>query len=312
MALILLMKTIMLLFKIEYLHTCNISVPPITSSRESDESTTTRNVSSTQGRTSTQDPTSTQGPTPAPGQGLPTTIIIVFVIVLLVATAAVFIAMVMFTMFKRRRKQRRNHNQVQQLQSVVTGTKDREQVETELTENICYDSVSGPQLQSVAREAEKGQEVEAELTENICYSSVRSPQLQSIATGTEEGEQVEANLTKNICYGSVGSPRWNKHNNSNDIDLLNGIYSVPDDVNNDTHNRLRGDEQYPMLKLAEASSASDRLPLVPPHSSPPLDVDNMYTYIEPDTKRCAQTSKKQSTKAEEVLKSMPEYSEIVM
>ena len=71
--------------------------------------------------------------------------------------------------------------------------------------------------------------------------------------------------------------------NSNDIDLLNGVYSVPDDVKNDTHNRLRGDEQYPMLKLVEGSlltpSASDRLPPVPP-----LDVDDMYTYIEPNTK----------------------------
>ena len=248
----------------------NISVPPITSSRQSNESTTTG------------DATSTQGLTPTPGQGLPTTIIIVVVILLLVAIAAVFVAMVMFTVFKRRRKQRRNHNNVQQLQSVATGSKEEEEIETELTENICY-------------------------------SSVGSSQLQSVATGTEE---VETKLTKNICYGSVGSPRWNKHN-SNDIDLLNGVYSVPDDVKNDTHNRLRGDEQYPMLKLAEgsllASSASDRFPPMPPHSSPPLDVDDMYTYIEPNTKRCAQTSKKESTTAEEeVLESMPEYSEIVM
>ena len=283
MALILLMKTIMLYFKIEFLYACNISVFPITSSHESDESTSTQDMISTQGSTSTQDLTSTQGLTPAPGQGLPTTIIIVVVILLLVAIAMVFIAMVMFTMFKRRQKQRRNHNQVQQLQSVATGSKEEEEVETELTENICY-------------------------------SSVGSPQLQSVATGTEE---VQAKLTKNICYGSVGSPRWkNKHNNSNDIDLLNGVYSVPDDVKSDTHNRLRGDEQYPMLKLVEgsllASSALDRLSPVPPHSSPPLDVDDMYTYIEPDTKRCAQTSKKQSTTAEEeVLETMPEYSKII-
>ena len=204
------------------------------------------------------------------------------VILLLVAIAAVFIAMVMFMVFIRRRKRRRNYNEVQQLQSVVTGTKERREVEIEVTENICYDSVSGPQLQIAARERKKGEEV----------------------------------LTRNICYGSVGSPRWNKHD-TNDIDLLNGVYSVPDDVKKDTHNRLRGDEQYPMLKLVEgsllASSASDRLSPVPPHSSPPLDVDDMYPYIEPDTKKCAQTSKKESTKAEEeVLKSMPEYTEIIM
>ena len=218
-----------------------------------------------------------------------------------------FITMIMLMVFIRRRKRRRNHNQVQQLQNVATGSKE-EEVETELTENICYSSVGSPQLQSVAIGTE---EVETKLTKNVCYGSVGSA-----ARERKKGE-VEAEITKNICYGSVGSPRWNKHNNSNDIDLLNGVYSVPDDVKSDTHNRLRGDEQYPMLKLAEASllasNASERLPPVPPHSSPPLDVDDMYTYIEPNTKKCAQTSKKQSTTAEEeVLESMPEYSEIVM
>ena len=167
-------------------------------------------------------------------------------------------------------------------------------------------------------------------------------QLQNVVMETKVGEKVGAGLT-NICYENVGNTLSTKGSDSNDADLLDGVYSIPDEVKNDTYNRLGGkekeglthgsapvgDDQYSKLNLVEtslfASSTAAKLSPSPPLSSLPPDVGDMYAV--PDTKKRTpsspavpqksaelveylETKEAMTINDEEIVESAPEYSEI--